>query len=760
MAKRKSSKPHLTVIDGGDGSEGNDAHYYKRISVLANYIDRIDAEQLNFRRFMVRTFHGNYYTEKAVIKINPDGSLTCKQLEYAPTEQEAERIQAALTDVMTQWPKSIGARDTSALRSRLTGTVYEFYDRKDNTVRMVQERVQKKNGDKAYVAWSFWDDGFWRRMEPDGDLPLWKPKKKRKPRIMIHEGAKAAAHINQLIEEQNALYEHPWGVDLDEYDHWGMIGGALAPHRTEYEELRREKPTDVVYVCDNDIHGKAALETVSRCYGAKLKGIVFNDEWPTGWDMADPIPEHFYKDYVYTGPTLRGLMKPATYATERQKSETGKGKETIIMRKVFKEEWLHSLQPEVFIHRDFPSHLHTEKEFNSLIAPFSEAPQQQTATLLRRDSVQKVRHLQYDPSIKPGIYSGPEGSYINTYSPQTIKAIQGPVQRFLDYMEWLLPIKKDMEHMLRWCATLMARPDIKMLYGVLLISDTQGVGKSTLGEKVLAPIVGLENTSFPNETAIVKSDFNGWCAHKRLIVVHEIYAGHSTKAYDRLKTLITDDRLMVNRKHMPEYEVDSWAHLYACSNSRRALQIALDDRRWFIPEVTEALKPKEYWHDFNKWLMGEGLNNIYDWAITHVKEHGPVEKGDHAPASSMKMTIALDSLSPGLKEVYDVLNRIKEEDPNAFVLDTQLVEHIKTWLYDGRYHDRLEKPYTIRKLARGLGWHIHKTRSNVGTWNKYGRDSVMICLNKRHTTQAPANVAKAGGMPFDVAAAAQKWRSL
>ena len=93
---------------------------------------------------------------------------------------------------------------------------------------------------------------------------------------------------------------------------------------------------------------------------------------------------------------------------------------------------------------------------------------------------------------------------------------------------------------MRWCATLVARPDIRMEYGVLLISEMQGVGKGTLGERILAPLVGPWNCSFPTEQSIVDSSFNSWIAHKRLAVVHEIYAGHNIKAYNkrRLSSLI------------------------------------------------------------------------------------------------------------------------------------------------------------------------------------------------------------------------------
>ena len=48
-----------------------------------------------------------------------------------------------------------------------------------------------------------------------------------------------------------------------------------------------------------------------------------------------------------------------------------------------------------------------------------------------------------------------------------------------------------------------------MSYGVLLVSETQGVGKSTLGEAILTPLVGEWNVSFPNEKQVTDSILDG-----------------------------------------------------------------------------------------------------------------------------------------------------------------------------------------------------------------------------------------------------------
>jgi hypothetical protein len=192
----------------------------------------------------------------------------------------------------------------------------------------------------------------------------------------------------------------------------------------------------------------------------------------------------------------------------------------------------------------------------------------------------------YDPSKKSGIINVDSKTMFNTYRSPTIKAFKNATdkdwQPFIDFMEHLVTVEKDRIELMRWVATMVERPDIEMLYGVLLISETQGIGKTTLGTSILAPLVGRWNSSHPSEHTIVDSNFNDWIAHKRIAVVNEIYAGHSTRAYTKLKSMVTDPIVNVNRKYLPAYDIDNWMHPFACSNSKQAIQLVEEDRRWFV----------------------------------------------------------------------------------------------------------------------------------------------------------------------------------
>lgn len=690
---------------------------------LLAYYDRVGAEVLNFRRAIVKIHKGHYYIERAIIKVDGSGTVTCSDKDLAPTKEEVEAIKKGLEG--WDFPKIIEARVIDGLRMKMNGggPLYPFYNRETGLITMVQERRSLPGDGKRYVPWVMLSDGDWMAMEPDGGLPFFKPREKvaGKNKIMVHEGAKAAAAAELIARDE--FSEHPWAAELAEYEHWGLIGGALAPHRARYEELVREAPAGVVYVCDNDAPGLGVLPKFSKAWGRSLKGVRFNERFPLSWDMADPLPKNmFTKSGMFVGPSLGDYVEPATWATELLPIPEGaKGRPGMRVREEFAQEWWHIVTPEVYIHKDSQSHMLSAGEFNHLVGTFSGV--EDTARLLRRDYVSIGFQLKYAPDHPSGLQHERGKTFINTFQPAGVKALEGDAAPWLDFMERLIPAEEDRDATLKWCATLIACPEVRIVYGLLMISEVQGVGKSTLGEKILAPLVGIHNCSFPTCTEIVDSQYNYWVAHKRLVVVNEVYAGHNAKAYDKLKSVLTDKQMTVSKKYLPNYSIECWAHMFACSNSMRALKLTVEDRRWLVPRLTEEKQPDLYWYKLNEWLNADGgLNIILHWAKAYVAEHGAIPTGAVAPWTGIKREMIEESFSPGQMLVSEVLGKIKDQvaegilPKDIFTTDKALVGLIRNRLYDGRHNDHLEKPATVRAVAKACGWSIGEERLKTRAW--------------------------------------------
>lgn len=707
---------------------------YEIPAVVLAYYNRIGAEVLNFRRAMVKEYQADnvYYTEKTLIKLHPDGRVTCNNPDAAPTAEEAKEIAVALLNC--QFPVSILASEAACDRcTEATGQVFRFWNLERTGIIMLQSRPE---GTKDFKPWVLMEDNRWNLMEPDGPLPFWKPKQKWIPpygepyQIMVHEGAKTAAAAEAIARDPKS--HHPWKLFLSKFEHWGMIGGALAPHRSDYSELQRANAKMVVYVCDNDDPGLSVPTKFSKLYKKPMKVIRFTDDFDTRWDMADPMPAHLFRNGRYQGRPLESYMKPGTWATihvkpseedgEGEEDPKKRGKGVYIISEDFAKEWYHSVKPEAYIHKDWPTQIYTETEFNNTVSPFSHV--EGTGRVLRKHFGSKAVNLKYNPGMEPGVFVGDDGLYINTFAPCTINPEEGDPTPFIEFMEYFIPNKEDRFEVMRWCATLIACPHIKMTYGILVMSETQGVGKTTLGEHILAPLVGAGNVSYPNEQELVESQFNSWLAHKRLAVVNEIYAGNSSKAYNKLKTVITDHHISVHKKYQDTYDVENFIHVFACSNSKRALKIAMDDRRWLVPKITEFKQSLSYWEKLYNWLNFEGgLNIIRKWASDFVAEHGAVEHGASAPTTLAKQELIKESYSSGMMVVQRALQSIKErvesgelKAEEVFTTDRHLQARIKSELYDGKHNDKIEKPATIRMVAKEEGWCISTQTVQGAYW--------------------------------------------
>ena len=253
----------------------------------------------------------------------------------------------------------------------------------------------------------------------------------------------------------------------------------------DYDEIRNLNVDRVVYVCDNDQPGCEALVSVSKHYRGAMFGVKFPANFPLGWDIADDLPDHLFEKGVYktTSPQLQDLLIPATWATSIRKVEGGKPK--VGLRKEFARQWIHCVLPEVYIHEEWPSIHWSRDEFNHKVQPFSDVDD--TARLLRKVEAQSVDFLKYKPGDPEGVSSDDRTRFFNTYQkPLIVPAatiVRDEAHPISDFLQKLVPNPTDRNHLAKWCATLVGRPDIHMTYAVLAVSETEGVGKGTLAEK-------------------------------------------------------------------------------------------------------------------------------------------------------------------------------------------------------------------------------------------------------------------------------------
>lgn len=686
------------------------------VKAIRAYLQRIGAEPRSLRSAVVKEQHGTYWKDVAVITFKTDGTVNAPA-HLMPTENEAALISAECQTVQWPEPKKLPKLILpDELKDVPTDNIFVFYDENKNVI-MLQERRERK-GEKSYVPWTYWTDERWRIMEPEGALPLWGIEQlTNQSTVFIHEGAKAARYVRWMVEAatpaaKEALLNHPWGEELSNAAHVGWIGGALSPARTDWTIIQRLGIKRAYIVSDNDEPGVAAVSAIAFRLRVPTFHVQFTNEWPVSFDLADKFPAKMFSEIAgvkhYVGPAFRSCLHPATWATDQftVAGAGGRPKTVTVLRDEFKKMWSYVEEADVFVCNEMPEIVRSEVVMNKMVAGFSHV--KETCTIMVKSYKGRSTKLCYRPDHKGRMITDRSTSAINLHQPTTIKAVKGDTKPWMEFLEYMFPDKKERHEIARWCATLIAHPEVRMEYGLLLVSETQGIGKTTLASRVLAPLVGDTNVGFPTEDEIVNSNFNGWLANKRLVIVGEIYSGHSWKAYNKLKSYITDKDIEVNQKYMRPYRVENWAHVVASSNSRKALKMEESDRRWFYPQVTEEPWTRAKFTEFHAWLSNGGLQIIHHWAKTFGDY---VATGERAPNTDLKKALIDDSRSEAQQELSDFCEAVNNEGKEVFCAMKEIIAWLRTKT-EGRIFD---KDYELRKIAKAHGWWVWPERVKVGS---------------------------------------------
>ena len=673
------------------------------LDAVQRYLGRVGGVPKSITGAVVESLVDGYPVITARLRFAADGEATTTE-GFEPTDAEQAAIKAAMVGVLlpTQC-ESLSSSRPPALRDCAEEDVWCFRT-VEGGVTGWQVRWEKE-GVRGFTFWTYYTDGKWRPLEPDEGLPIWGLEQLNDFKVVfLHEGAKAARAMRAVGPE------HPWYDDLKYAAHLGWIGGATNPGRTNWGPLARADVERVVVVADNDKVGNVAVVRVSReLPGKYVYKLQFTSEFPEGFDLGDTFPEKMFArrnikilengelvdKKVYVGAPLAHHLLPITWVTEQDGVSTT-GKPKYKLNKAAVGMWPYLRDISRFCYIDNPTKLFSAEDLNWALKGFSHMPN--CAPLLAADSSLMVHELGYKPQRNVDkIYLSNDGKMlVNTYKPSAVRPMEGDVTVWQNYLQRLFPVVEDRRFIERWVATMVARPEVRIKVALLLLSTMHGTGKSTLGN-VCARLVGPHNTSEPSANTIVNSDYNDWVVHKKLAVVHEIYEGHSWKAYLVLKDKITEARIEVSKKYAPAYYVDVWLSLIMCSNHPDALRIEESDRRIFVPKVTEEKWKPDEAAEFYSWFNSGGDRIVRWWAETFTDY---LPEGFEAPMSRQKAEVIDSSLDLHVQYQREVLDaHVDNPEPVVLTL-SEWTQNIKEKFPQSASHVR--EP-GVKGIAVGRG---------------------------------------------------------
>jgi hypothetical protein len=278
-----------------------------------------------------------------------------------------------------------------------------------------------------------------------------------------------------------------------------------------------------------------------------------------------------------------------------------------------------------------------------------------------------------------------------------------------EYFDW----------MMTWMAQIIQRPGEKMGSAVV-IRGKKGTGKSQLF-KWLARAIYPYSLTVSQRNHIV-GNFNGHQSGVLLMVCEEAFWAGDVQAGGVLKNLITNDKMMMEKKGVDAIEVSNYARLAMVSNEQWVVPAGLDDeRRFFVLECGEArMKDTEFFGAMKVQMESGGIE-----AMAYDLMHWSPPNDDwnilrNPPKTEALIEQALESMDPWDKFFVQM---IQEE---GCVDDMNGLEEIT--LYD-------DKPNVIRVTT--LRDHFNAfIRSTPKGKNKVGDNNLLASKVKEYLLAA------------------------
>ncbi|SFE36138.1 hypothetical protein SAMN04488523_106278 [Sulfitobacter brevis] len=258
---------------------------------------------------------------------------------------------------------------------------------------------------------------------------------------------------------------------------------------------------------------------------------------------------------------------------------------------------------------------YTKGNLNDQFARFMPKP---AATLIGDKRMRIVHHADYFPG-QVELFVENEGQIsFNTWRPSELQREPGDVSIILEHFDYLVPDPDERRHVLDALAHSVQRPSEKIAHCVFFIGG-QGTGKSWVSQ-LLMLVFGAHNV-FVTDNQMLTSSFNAPMGNRQVLILEEVGLADKAEAYNTLKMWVTDEKVTVNEKNVPQYFATTPRLMLAYSNRDLPLKIEEGDRRFMFVQSPSTPRDAEYYtrlfeHGlpqagaFLQWLFDRDISNF------------------------------------------------------------------------------------------------------------------------------------------------------
>lgn len=211
-----------------------------------------------------------------------------------------------------------------------------------------------------------------------------------------------------------------------------------------------------------------------------------------------------------------------------------------------------------------------------------------------------------------------QGDSYNLYRGLAFQAKKGKCQKFWKHIEDNICQGDQVNfHYLKcWLADCIQNPlDRKGI--AIVLRGGQGTGKGKLAN-TFGKIFGRHFKQISNQKHLI-GNFNAHLKDALFLFVDEGFWAGDKQGQGVLKSLITEENLMIEQKGKDAYMMKNYTRIMMASNEDWVAPVELDDRRYFVLDVGEEQKRNfKYFKAIDAEMESGGLEALL-WELQHFK---------------------------------------------------------------------------------------------------------------------------------------------
>lgn len=333
-------------------------------------------------------------------------------------------------------------------------------------------------------------------------------------------------------------------------------------------------------------------------------------------------------------------------------------------------------------------------------------------------NIAKVDHTRFTPWLPhQTIVTDDFGRVgINTYKPPIIKRVKGDPKPFLAWLAAILPDERDQAIYLSALRHTIQRPGRKMFWAPLIQSE-EGAGKGLI-KLLMHNALGSAYVHEPNASELIDSGgkFTGWMSEKIMIICDEIRVAEKLDMIEKLKPMITEDRIEIQGKGADQVMGDNVANWLFFSNWKDAIPVANNSRRYAIfysaIQSVEDLRMRgmdgDYFPRLFGWMRAEGAAIVTDYLMTTPieAEFDPLGLAHRAPLTSSTNEAIVQSRGRVEQAIAQAVSENVAGFRNGWLSSVRLAEVLKA--------DNVRtSPHALAKAFVNMGYHFIDRASSI-----------------------------------------------